>query len=306
MRVTLIHNPGAGDDDQPDGKALEQLLRTHGHTVRYQAASQKTWAAALDEPADLVVVAGGDGTVGRVAKKLIGRNIALAPLPLGTANNISKTLSLADRALDDIVVGWKDGRQINFDVGIANGPWGSRYFVEALGIGLFARAIPAADESKKLARLKDADAKVAHALGMLRDRLDHAPAHALELALDGKLLSGEFVLLEAMNMEFVGPNLYLAPNVDPTDGLLDVVVVTKEERDKLHESLADWQEGDLRHPDLTRYRASHIEFEWTGFEVHMDDEIWPLPDAEAEPPSLTHIDVKAEREGLKFLVPTAE
>ena len=306
MRITLIHNPGAGDDDQPDGEALQQILRRHGHAVLYQPSSADTWAAVLDQPADIIAVAGGDGTVGRVAKKLIGRDIPLAPLPLGTANNISKTLGLADLTLDEIVAGWHAGRRVNFDVGVANGPWGSRYFVEAMGVGLFARAIPAADESKTLGKLKDADAKVAYALGMLRDRLERCPPHRLEMTLDGKPLSGDYVLFEAMNMEFVGPNLYLAPNMDPDDGMLDVVLVTTAERDKLQKSLANWQEGEEFHrPDLTRHRASRIELQWSGFEVHLDDESWPPAELKEQPPALTHIELKVERDALYFFAPAS-
>jgi diacylglycerol kinase family enzyme len=303
VRVTLIHNPGAGDDHQPDGQALTDLVRAAGHEVRYQACRDDTWAAVLDEPADIVAVAGGDGTVGRVAKKLIGRNLPVAPLPLGTANNISKTLGLTDLTLQEIVAGWDLARRIAFDAGLAKGPWGSRYFVEGMGVGLFACTIPVADESKTLASLTDADAKVSYALGMLQQRLARCPPHALELKLDGKDMSGEYVLFEAMNMEFVGPNLYLAPDIAPTDGLLDVVLVTTAERDKLNESLANWQEGELVRPNLTRHRAARVQMEWAGFEVHFDDEPWPAENQDAA--ALTHIELSVERNALCFLTPAS-
>jgi diacylglycerol kinase family enzyme len=299
--ITLIHNPGAGVDDQPDGETLLSIIRAAGHEVRYQPCENGTWASALDEPADLVAVAGGDGTVGRVAKKLIGRDIPVAPLPLGTANNISKTLGLADLSLTDIVAGWKSARHVSFDAGVAKGPWGSRYFMEAFGLGLFACTLPIADGNRKLKALKDADAKVAHAIGLLRQRLEDCPPNALDLRLDGRDTSGDYVMLEAMNMAFVGPNLYLAPDLDPDDGMLDVVVVTSEERDKLHDSLATWQEGELEHPKLTRHLARVIELEWTGFEVHFDDEAWPAKDDER--PALTRIEVTVERDALKFVAP---
>lgn len=301
VRVTLIHNPGAGDDDQPDAEALKALVRAAGHDVRYQACRDETWAAVLDEPADIVAVAGGDGTVGRVAKKLIGRKLPVAPLPLGTANNISKTLGLTDLTLEEIVAGWDLERHTAFDAGVAKGPWGSRYFVEGMGVGLFACTIPVADESKTLASLSDADAKVSYALGMLQQRLARCPPHALELKLDGKDMSGDYVLFEAMNMEFVGPNLYLAPDIAPTDGLLDIVLVTTAERDKLNESLATWQGGELVRPNLTRHRAARVQMEWTGFEVHFDDEPWPTEKQDGA--ALRHIELSVERNALSFLTP---
>jgi diacylglycerol kinase family enzyme len=302
VRISLIHHPDAGDDDQPDAEGLSRLIRAHGHSVRYQSADEETWTAVFDDPADLIVVAGGDGTVGRVAKKLIGRSLPLAPLPLGTANNISKTLGLLDYTLDEIVAGWKDGERTRFDAGVAKGPWGSRYFLEAFGVGLFAVMIPAADRSKALAKMDDADEKIAHAIGMLRERLHKCPPHRLDMVLDGKHLSDDYVLFEAMNMEFVGPNLYLAPDMHPDDGLFDVVLVTAHERDELEEPLAHWQKGNLHPPDLTRIRASCVEMEWTGFEVHIDDEAWPSKESDARP-QLTHIELNVERGALEFLAP---
>lgn len=299
MRVTVIHNVGAGSDDSPDAETLLRLLRAAGHTVRYQPSSERDWAAALDAPADLVAVAGGDGTVGRVAKKLIGRNIPLAPLPLGTANNIARTLGLCDVTLAEIVDGWDRAPRVRFDVGVAKGPWGSRYFVEAMGLGLFARTLPAADESKTLEALRDPQAKVDYALLMLRERLESCRAHPVRMRLDGRDFSGEYVLLEAMNMEFVGPNLYLAPEVAPADGRLDVVFVTDEECEKLQRTLSQWQAGVLARPDLTRLRASHVEIEWSGFDVHFDDEAWP--DGGEAPPRATRIELTVERDALCLL-----
>jgi len=301
VRVTLLHNAGAGDDDQPDGEALQALVRKAGHEVRYHSCGDDTWHAVLDEPADIVAVAGGDGTVGRVAKKLVGRDIPVAPLPLGTANNISKTLRLTELTLAEIVSGWDLGNRMTFDVGVAQGPWGSRYFVEAMGMGLFACTIPVADRNRTLAKLTDADAKVAYALRMLRQRLADCPSQRLELRIDGNDHSGDYVLFEAMNMEFVGPNLYLAPDIAPADGMLDVILVTRAERDNLKESLATWQRGDLAHPDLRRVRAREIDMQWDGFEVHFDDEPWPAENE--EPPALASIELRVEHAALSFLAP---
>jgi diacylglycerol kinase family enzyme len=256
----------------------------------------------LDEPSDLVVVAGGDGTVGRVARKLIGRDLPLAPLPLGTANNISRTLGLTERSIDEIVAGWAQPQRITFDAGVAQGPWGSRYFIEGFGIGLFACTLPTAERSKTLENLDEAQAKVAYAVGMLRERLHHCPSHHLHMQLDGRRLSDDYVLFEAMNMEFVGPNLHLAPDMNPNDGLLDVVLVTAAERAELEEPLAKWQQGNLHRPQLTSYRARTITLDWTGYEVHIDDESWPGEGDDAQPQN-TQIELQVLPDAVEFLAP---
>ena len=137
---------------------------------------------------------------------------------------------------------------------------------------------------------------------MLRERLVRCPSHELQLTLDGRDMSGSYVLFEAMNMEFVGPNLYLAPDIRPSDGCLDVVLVTTAGRDELESSLEDWQDGDLVHPELPRYRARKIELEWNGYEVHVDDEAWPAD--KEEPPQLTRIEIAVEHDAVSFLAPS--
>ena len=63
MRITLIHNPVSGRRRGTSARSLERLLEDAGHEVRYQSSKEKGFKRALKEPADLVVVAGGDGTV---------------------------------------------------------------------------------------------------------------------------------------------------------------------------------------------------------------------------------------------------
>jgi diacylglycerol kinase family enzyme len=73
IKITLIHNPAAGDGSRPSGDDLVELLCAAGHKVNYQSSKEKKWKKALKNPDDIVAVAGGDGTVGKVARRLIGR-----------------------------------------------------------------------------------------------------------------------------------------------------------------------------------------------------------------------------------------
>src|SRR5258706_10465064 len=102
VRVTLIHNPKAGRGKASPG-ALKKLLRDAGHKLSYHSCKERGWKEALMEPTDLVVVAGGDGTVGRVARRLTGRGIPIALLPSGTANNIARTLGQIEQPFKRLV-----------------------------------------------------------------------------------------------------------------------------------------------------------------------------------------------------------
>ena len=305
MRVVLVHNPGAGDDSAPGGPELKKLVREAGHELNYFSVRGKKWSAALKEPADLVAVAGGDGTVVQVARQLIGRRIPIAVLPLGTANNISRSLGVRHVPIEELIASWASGQRRKFDAGIFSGPWGKQHFIEAIGAGLFAHAMPEAEENVTLENLKDAEARATYAQQLMRERLEACRPIRLDITADGEDISGEYILFEAMNMEFVGPNLYLAPDSDGDDGLLDVVLICERDRRKLEEYLATWQEGVTRPPDFPARKAAHVEIEWTGFDVHIDDAVFPDgKKPRSKPPGRITLDV--ERNALEFLVPGRE
>jgi diacylglycerol kinase family enzyme len=137
MKVTLIHNPDAGSTDESCADDLANSIRAAGHSVTCRSCRSAGWENALLEPSDLVAVAGGDGIVGTVAKRMIGKSVPITVLPMGTANNIASTLGLTGIPNDDLIRGWGSARRIQLDLGTARGPWGKRYFIEGLGLGLF-------------------------------------------------------------------------------------------------------------------------------------------------------------------------
>lgn len=273
MRVTLIHNPGAGSQADGDQESVVRLLRDAGHEVRPQTCEDPHWKRALEADADLVAVVGGDGTVARVAKAMVGRGLPVAPLPGGTANNITRTLGLVGRHWEALVRGWPEARRVKLDVGVARGPWGERYFIEGVGLGLFAGLLGSSDPKRNGAADLPPAERTSFALEMLEERAAHWEPIALEAALDGKDISGRYVLLEALNIPYVGPNLFLAPDKQPGDGTLDVVLVREEERERLKNNLASWQSNRERLSVLPTHRGKHLRLAWTGFELHIDDQL---------------------------------
>jgi diacylglycerol kinase (ATP) len=305
MKVTVIYNPGAGSDEPPSADEVLRLVQAAGHQAVLQLAKDESWKSALEQPADIVAVAGGDGTVGKVAKSLIGKGTPIAVLPLGTANNIAKTLGLLDRPLQQLISGWAEARRIKFDVGVASGPWRSKFFIEGLGIGLFTETMYRLDATSNadLAQLDGTEEKITSVLEMLKKRLQSPPIKKLKATLDGRDLSGEYILLEAMNTSYIGPNLCLAPHANPSDGLLDIVSVVRGEQDKLNKCLSDCIEGKLTPPTLTVRRGKHLQVQWDRFAVHIDDEVWP-DHVETAPHLSSPIDVTVKPHALEFLAPT--
>ena len=297
MRVTLIHNPGAGSQGEGDARSLQKLLQAAGYRVRYQSSKDDGWKRALDAPAELVVVAGGDGTVARVAKTMVGRRTPLALLPSGTANNIARSLGLLDRPFEGLISGWQHARGVKLDIGVAAGPWGERYFVEGVGAGLFARLLAHPAKSKRKG--------VAGALRRLQQFAARCEPMDLAAVVDGKDVSGRYILLEALNLPYVGPNLHLAHDSRPGDGQFDVVMVTEAERDRLLHYLEQWKHNRERLAMLPTLRGRRLQIEWTGFELHIDDKLRPKENV--EPEEIAGL-VEARLDGatVEFLVPATE
>jgi hypothetical protein len=80
MRITLIHNPSAGEGNSSADELMEWLADA-GFDTRYQSTSEDGWESVLKKPAEFIIAAGGDGTVTKVATAL-PPDALLAILPL--------------------------------------------------------------------------------------------------------------------------------------------------------------------------------------------------------------------------------
>src|SRR5207237_2725401 len=138
MRILLVHNPKAGSEEH-EGEDFIKALKRAGHKATYQSSKKKGIMKALKKKIDLVLVAGGDGTVSKVARRLVAMDseIPLAVLPMGTANNFARSLGFC-LSEKELIEQLNHGKCNTFDVGQARGPWGKRYFFEGAGAGLFA------------------------------------------------------------------------------------------------------------------------------------------------------------------------
>jgi len=271
MRVTLMHNPKAGHES-PSDDALVEALEEAGYKVDYQSTKKKHWKKALKKPGDLVVVAGGDGTVGKVATELAGRDVPIAILPVGTANNIATSLGI-EGEIEDLIAGWKDAGRRRFDIGLATGPWGEMRFLEAVGFGLFTQSMALVETKEEGEDPDGREEELEHDLRFLRMTLGAVRSHRWHVVVDGEDVSDEFFLVEVMNIACLGPNLCLAGDADPGDGLLDIVLLGEAERATFDEYLAQHIDGNRRPLDVPVRKGRRVEIRWDGLPLHVDDEI---------------------------------
>jgi diacylglycerol kinase family enzyme len=300
MHITLVHNPAAGDA-RHSARQLQRLIRQQGHEVTYLAIKQRGLERALADPGEVVVVAGGDGAVGQVAKAIAGREVPIAILPVGTANNIARTLGITG-APEEIIEGLERAGRRAFDLGVVRGPELESRFLEAVGMGLFTEAMCMIKSGEDP---DDAEEKFVRDCRFLRLLSQDFPPARYTIAADGDDLSGEYILCEALNIRSIGPGLCLAPEADPADGLLDLVLVGEAERDRLGGYIAARCDGDESCVlELAVRRAREIRISEATGGVRVDDGIERAAGISAARLfNRGELVIEAERGALEFLVP---
>jgi len=294
MRVLLIHNPGAGPE-RPSAKKLSRAFENAGHEIRCISAKETGWKKALEEPqADVVVAAGGDGTVRRVALALAsnGNRMPLAILPMGTANNVARAVG-AEGDETRVATGLETARKASLSIGRVCVPGGAAArFVESAGLGVFGRMLRKAEDD-------DVDT-MEEGLELLRRLVKKAKPLSLVIEADGTDLSGNYLMVEAMNIPSIGAQVLLAPWADHADSSFELVLITEAEREAVLEYLESLQgEVPLAAPVKAR-RVSRLKLSWEPGCGHVDDRPWPSDGDEDREIHEVRIDVERH---LPLLIP---
>lgn len=136
-RVLFLRNPFSRRGNEQAELARQGLCRcgleiaeeVAGGIGRFREAFER-----LQGQVDLVVIGGGDGTISAAAPALAGTGVPLGVLPMGTANDLARTLAIP-LSLEDACAVLARGRAHDIDLGMVNG----HYFFNAAGIGLSSR-----------------------------------------------------------------------------------------------------------------------------------------------------------------------
>ena len=151
--VALIFNPRAGhklgvETNAGGGQDVQAALQAEG--IQFEAwptehAGHATELAlrAVSEGREVVVAAGGDGTVNEVAQGLAGSDTVLGLMPLGSVMNVARTLWVP-RDLQGAARTIAEGKVLAMDMGRI----GERFFLEAAGVGLDAGSSVTSNGSK--------------------------------------------------------------------------------------------------------------------------------------------------------------
>lgn len=212
-RALLVANPGArkGAEGLPDALGL------------LQAAGFEVLDGGIESPgdisrvigerkgeADLVVVGGGDGTLSAALAGLVDAGLPVGILPLGTANNLARTLGIPTELAEAVkVIAAAATRAI--DLGRVN----DRYFLTTASLGLSVRITEEISDEEK-ARW----GRMAYARAALRVLRDARPFRAT-IRYDAGTLETRTVQIVVGNGRFYGHAMTVAEDARIDDQQLD-------------------------------------------------------------------------------------
>ncbi len=179
---------------------------------------------ALEQGVDLIIAAGGDGTVRAVVEAARGHDVALALLPSGTGNLLARNLGMALSDVPDCIRTAFTGTDRAIDLGMIriereDGSRDEHAFVVMAGLGLDAKMIANTDEG-----LKKRAGWVAYVQALVRSLRDPSELH-LRFRLDDDPVRRTTVhTLIIGNCGSLPANILLMPEASLDDGLLDLLM----------------------------------------------------------------------------------
>jgi YegS/Rv2252/BmrU family lipid kinase len=281
-RHIVILNPIAGK-----GKAAERipeveaLFKARGleYDIRI---TQGVWHAAelsrdaAREGYDVVVAAGGDGTVNEVVNGLMlslereERIPALGVLAVGRGNDFAYGADVpADLAGCVSIIA--EGRERPMDVGrIAGGDYpNGRYFANGIGAG-FDTIV-----GLEAAKLKHVHGFMAYVIGALRTFVLYPEAPHVLIEYDDGAIEQESHQISILNGKRMGGTFFMAPDAKNYDGLLDMCIAERLTRGEMVDLIGRYTKGtQAKHKKIKTCRSSRyaIAAPKGGLVVHADGE----------------------------------
>ena len=276
-------------------RAVQKALRATGLAFTMVIAERRGHAIDLARAAgeagrQMVVAAGGDGTINEVVnglKQAVGRGTVgpLGILPIGSGNDFARSMGIPlnlGQAAQKLI----QRRTRIVDLGCVNG----RYFDNNVGIGFEALV---GIESYKITQLSG----MAMYLAAACKALITFPRPKVNIYLDQTAIREKVILLISVgNNRRIGGGFLLTPYAEPDDGLLDVCVVDAIPRLKILGLLPKIITGNHRgEPVVLLTQSKQLVIEsGHSLPVHADGEVlWH---------DLHHIHITVEAKQLEVIV----
>jgi diacylglycerol kinase (ATP) len=284
MNVVLLVNPAArGGAHTGSARRAAERLRANGvrtTTISGGSAAESTelLRAAVRLGLDAVVVAGGDGTVHLAIQELAGTDVPLGIVPAGTGNDLATALGLreldAEAAADAVI----SGRTRRIDLArVTRDDASTAYYATVLASGFDSRV----NDRANAMRWPRGGSRYNIAILVEFLTLAGIP-YVIDLVLaDGteEQIAGEAIMATVGNTTHYGGGIPICPDADPTDGLLDVILVRPAGRLRLLRLLPRVYRGThATVREVSTYRVRSVRLSARGVTAYADgDPIGSLP-----------------------------
>lgn len=272
LRVKIIYNPAAGkNEDRSNIDELSSILLDRGYTVSKFKTSKKNDAfkesfnTAISNDWDLIISAGGDGTLNEVVNGIMrsGQKINLAVYPIGTMNDFGKFLSIPKDPYE-LAKRIDEGNYSKVDIGQIN----DHYFINVASMGIFTSvAHTTSKESKNLL------GPLAYYIEGLRQfSASNIPSAYINIESSEIKYSGDFIIFLISNSSSIGGFHKMAPRASVNDGKFDCILIKKAPTYKLFEIFLKVFNGQHITSEFVEYfQTTHITFD-TNEEIDIDGE----------------------------------
>ncbi|TQS74075.1 hypothetical protein ERN12_08750 [Rhodobacteraceae bacterium] len=202
-KVFLIANPNSGQNSRAE-EPLQAALDVFGpqaRIYRWEPGREisETVERAVRDGADLIVAAGGDGTVMAVAQAMLGRDVPMGVLPLGTFNFFARGLRLSEdptEAAQQIL----NGQSHAIRVGTVEG----RVFLNNASLGIYPSILKARESIYR----RWGRHRIVAYWSVVRTFLKFQKPMHIELHTDGETITQDtplvFVARSAYQLDFFG------------------------------------------------------------------------------------------------------
>ena len=254
MKYLFVLNPISGSKNRAEKivNLINNIFKTTEHYFEFAYTTgpgdaTKIARQSVEEEFDIVVAAGGDGTINEVASGLVNSSTALGIIPLGSGNGYARSLNIPlhinqsiDLLLNPVIQ--------KVDVGKA----GNKYFFGVFGLGFDANI------GKRFQDFGIRGPLPYFFIG-IHEFIKFKP-NRYKIIFDDKIIETEPIVLAIANTCQYGNGAIIAPEADPADGWLDICVIRNVSFFKALKLIIKMFQGSITEsPDYNHYRSKSIE-----------------------------------------------
>ncbi|HET7657995.1 MAG TPA: diacylglycerol kinase family protein [Bacillales bacterium] len=258
-KAAVIFNPAAGQGRLEQSiEAIQKKLESAFESVTLYRTEQpgdgSEYVKKIGHEVDVIIAAGGDGTVHEIAGAVCSLEIrpVFGVIPGGTCNDFSRAIGLDQNPIQAAEqIAKRTVKQIEV------GHTGDGYFLNFWGIGLITQVSSQINENTK-----DSFGRLAYYISAAQNLKNPASFH-VKMESDHYSYDGEAVMILVGNGPFTGGVRVFFPRIDMADGKVDVLLIKEASLPMIWSILRSKTDDALPHEDenIVYFRTKRVEIE---------------------------------------------